>query len=137
MVFLPSSLNGCGCYNAAMPMKRLQIVNRTRLLRQPLSVRLCDTFSCRFLGLMGRRSIAEDDGLLFVWPREGRDTAIHMLFMRFPIAVVWLDGARRVVDARLLKPWVGFGVPRSPARYVLELHPVRLAEFQIGDEVTW
>jgi len=121
-----------------MPAKCLQIVNKTRPLQKPLSVRLCDTFSCRFLGLMGRRSLAEDDGLLFVWEREGRlDTAIHMLFMRFPITAVWLDGGRRVVDVRLLKPWVGFGVPHLPARFVLELHPSRLSEFQIGDEVEW
>ncbi|NPA93539.1 MAG: DUF192 domain-containing protein, partial [Chloroflexi bacterium] len=100
-------------------MHRLRIENRTHPLKSPLTLDLCDTFRCRFLGLMGRRSLARDRGLLFRWPREGRvDTAIHMLFMRFPIAVIWLDAQQRVVDARLARPWVDFLMPQKAAQYV-------------------
>ncbi len=117
---------------------RLRLTNLTHPLKSPLYLSRCDTFRCRFLGLMGKRSLARDDGLLFQWPRAGRwDTAIHMLFMRFPIAVIWLDEQRRVVDARYARPWVDILVPRAAAQYVLEIHPDRLDEFTLGDEVTW
>ncbi len=117
---------------------RLRIQNRTRPLAQPLTVTACVDFRCRLLGLMGRRDLAPDDGLLFRWPREGRaDTGIHMLFMRFPIAVIWLNAAGHVVDARRARPWVDFLIPRAPAQYVLELHADRLNDFAIGDEITW
>jgi len=118
--------------------KRLQIRNLTRPLTQPLTVRACDDFRCRFLGLMGRGALTANDGLLFRWPREGRvDTAIHMLFMRFPIAVIWLNSTGRVVDLRRARPWLDFLIPRAPAQYVLETHADRLGEFSLGDQIEW
>ena len=118
--------------------KRLRVQNQTRPLASPLVVQPCETFRCRLLGLMGKRTLAHDEGLLFRWPKAGRlDTAIHMLFMRFPIAVIWLNAEGTVVDARRARPWVDFLVPQAPAQYVLELHANRLPEFAIGDHVTW
>ncbi len=119
-------------------MPRYRLKNLTHPLRAPLQVQPCETFRCRLLGLMGQRGLPHESGLLFRWPREGRlETAIHMLFMRFPIAVIWLNGAQKVVDARLARPWVDFLVPRAPARYVLELHPARLKDFTLGDHIAW
>ena len=118
--------------------KRLQIRNLTHPLPQPLTVRSCDDFRCRFLGLMGRRDLPRENGLLFRWSRAGRvDTAIHMLFMRFPIAVIWLDTTGRVVDLRHARPWLNFLIPRAPAQYVLELHTERLIDFSLGDQIEW
>ena len=62
----------------------------------------------RFMGLMGRASLAPGHGL---WLAPG--SSIHMLFMRFPIDAVFLakpaaDGGRRVVAVRAnLRPWTG------------------------------
>lgn len=50
----------------------------------------------RALGLMFRKSLPEDRGLLFVFD----DLGFHGIWMkncRFPIDVVWLDEKRRVV----------------------------------------
>ncbi len=119
-------------------MTRLHITNHTHPLDAPLIVQACGTFACRLRGLMGRRDLSPDDGLLFRWPKAGRgDTAIHMLFMRFPIAAIWLDAQGRVVDARYARPWVDFLIPRRPAQYLLEIHPNRLREFHLGDHITW
>ncbi len=120
------------------PPKPLKVQNRTRPLAAPLVVHPCTTFRCRLLGLMGRRELAPNEGLLFRWPKAGRiDTAIHMLFMRFPIAVIWLDSRGVVVDARRARPWVDFLIPTAPAQYVLELHADRLPEFAPGDQIEW
>lgn len=98
----------------------------------------CDTFLCRLRGLMFRASIAPDEGLLFVFPRASRlDSAIHMLFMRFPIAVVWLDDAGQVVDTALAKPWRLVYAPSGPARYVIEAAPALLERVSTGDILTW
>ena len=62
-------------------------------------VKWCQSYWCHFRGLMLRRDLPEDEGILFVYGRESRvDTSIHMLFMNFAIATVWLDSAGRVVD---------------------------------------
>ena len=56
------------------------------------NVRWCSSFICKLRGLMFRRALEPDEGLLLVEQFESRTaTAIHMLFMRFAIAVIWLD----------------------------------------------
>ncbi len=96
----------------------------------------CDTVLRRFRGLMFRRPLDEDEVYLFILPQEGRlEAAIHMFFVFFPIAVVWLDGGYRVVDKALARPWCPFCAPRRPARSFLEGHPSLLDRVAIGDEI--
>jgi uncharacterized membrane protein (UPF0127 family) len=58
-----------------------------------------------------------------------------MMFMNFDLAVVWINARSEVVDVKLARAWKPAYVPQKPARYVLEMHTSRLAEFQIGDQV--
>jgi uncharacterized membrane protein (UPF0127 family) len=59
--------------------------------------------------------------------------AIHMFFVFFPIAVVWLDGTNTVVDMRLARPFAPVYVPTTRAQFVLE-GPLRLLErVSVGD----
>ncbi len=101
-------------------------------------VRWCASHWCKFRGLMLRRDLPPDEGLLFTYTRESRlDTSIHMLFMRFPIAVVWMDAEGTVVDAALAKPWRLVYAPRQPAQYVVEASPLLLDRVKIGDHLTF
>jgi uncharacterized membrane protein (UPF0127 family) len=85
-----------------------------------------------------RRSLAADEGLLLVGVRENRaDTAIHMLFVFFPISAVWLDREGRVVDARLALPFRPLYIPRGPARDVLEGPPQLLEMMRVGDRLSF
>ena len=62
-------------------------------------VKWCDTFLSRGRGLMFRRAIGEDEALVFVESKESVSlTSIHMFFVFFPIAVIWLDAEKKVVD---------------------------------------
>jgi uncharacterized protein len=79
------------------------------------------SFMARFMGLMGRPSLAAGHGLWL----EGN--GIHMFFMRFPIDAVFLgrpaaDGTRRVISThRAVKPWIGLVPFVRGAHGVLEL----------------
>lgn len=71
-----------------------------------------------------------------VQPRPDRlDAAIHMFFMNFDIAVIWADEHLRVVDAKLALRWRPAYAPARAAKYVLETHPDRLKDFEIGDQL--
>jgi len=71
-----------------------------------------------------------------VQPRADRvDSAIHMFFMNFDIAVVWMDSKLRVVDVQYAKRWRPAYAPSAPAKYVLETHPERLNDFHLGDQL--
>jgi uncharacterized membrane protein (UPF0127 family) len=96
----------------------------------------CDSFLCRLRGLTFRRQLSDDEGLLLVGHRENRaDTAIHMFFVFFSIAVVWLDENGQIVDARLARPFRPLYVPLAPARDVLEGPPALLERVQIGERL--
>jgi len=73
---------------------------------------------------------------LLVGKRENRgEAAIHMLFMRMDLAVVWINDGCQVVAAQLARRWRPACVPPSPARYTLEIAAERLAEFKTGDRL--
>jgi uncharacterized membrane protein (UPF0127 family) len=98
--------------------------------------RWCSDAWCRFRGLQLRRRLAEGEALLLVHPADGVAlSAIHMFFVFFPIAAIWIESGGRVVEARIARPWRPYYGARAPAKYVLESSPEILDRVQIGDEL--
>ncbi len=96
----------------------------------------CVGFWCRLRGLMFRRHLREDEGLLFVFSRANiRQASIHMFFVVFPIAAIWLDEGGEVVDKRLARPWRPYYAPARPAQYLIEAHPLLLERVDVGDRL--
>lgn len=94
----------------------VRVYNVTRNVELASRCEVADTFWTRLRGLIGRREFLVGEGLLLA-PARG----VHMWFMRFPIDVVYLDRAGRVVDVdEHLRPW-RIGRPRWRAHAVLEL----------------
>ena len=62
-------------------------------------------------------------------------TSIHMFFVFFSIAAVWIDSNGQIVDKRLARPFRPIYVPDKPARYVLETPPELIGQFNIGDQI--
>ncbi len=111
-------------------VKVLNAQNETLLAR----AKWCDTFASRLRGLTFRLSLPPDEGLILV---EGSAsiarTSIHMLFVNFAIAAIWLDDGRRVVHKVRARPWRLAYAPPVPARYVLEGPPPLLERVAVGD----
>ena len=116
-------------------MKFVAIVNKTSPAGE-IRVKVCESFFSRLKGLMFSREIEPDGGIIMDEKTATRmNSSIHMLFMNYKIAVIWLDQNLVVVDKVLAKPWALAYVPKKPARYVIELHPSRLDDFSDGDQV--
>jgi len=82
---------------------------------------IADTFRSRLKGLLGRKYISKDYGLLLI-----PCGSIHMFFMKFPIDVFFLkksgDGFEILKIVRNLKPWrMCFAPPCTGA--VMEVCP--------------
>ena len=87
-------------------------------------------------GFTFHSGILPTEGLLLVGKRDSRlDSSIHMLFVPFNLSVIWINSAMQVVDKVLAKSWRPAYFSRQPARYVLEIHPERWGDFEIGDGV--
>ena len=97
---------------------------------------LCDNFYKRFRGLMFRKRLDKEGCLLFVLNRSSRiDASIHMMFVFFPIDVLWLDESFNVVDYKLnLKPFSLGSSPRKPAKYILEAAAGKCNSVRLGDK---
>lgn len=114
----------------------ISIENTDRRILGPLRIKYCDTFLTQLRGFTLRSDLARDEGLVLAGKRDSRlDSSIHMLFVSFDLAVIWINAEMRVVDKVLAKSWRPAYFSRQPARYVLEVHPDRWEEFQIGDRV--
>ena len=114
------------------------LVNRTTGTVLASRVLICKTFWLKFRGLMFRRSLDPDEACVFVHSRASiTETTIHMLFVFFPIAVLWLDSQKRVVDAVVARPFRPYYAPREAARYFVEGVPRMLEQVALGDELSF
>jgi uncharacterized membrane protein (UPF0127 family) len=101
-------------------------------------VKWCDSFGTKLRGLMFRRSIASDEGLVLAETRSSiAATAIHMFFVPFDIAAIWLDENYRVVHTALAKSWRPYYASPQAARYVLEGPPALLGQVSSGDQLSF
>jgi uncharacterized membrane protein (UPF0127 family) len=117
-------------------MKIIGIENKNQPLPAPLQAFFCDSLLCRLRGLMFQLSLPQDKGLLLIEARDGRlGTSIHMLFVFMDLAVIWINSKNKVVDSILACSWRPAYVPHKAARYILEIHPSRINEFKIGDQI--
>ncbi len=112
------------------------VQNKDHPLAAPARIQVCSSFGSRLRGLMFRSSLDRDAGLLLQMSGDSRiDASIHMFFVPFAIAVFWVKSAMQVVDKIIAQPWRPAYFPAQPARFVIELHPDRFSEYEIGQSV--
>ena len=114
----------------------LVVHNLAHPIQDPPRIQLCTSFACRLRGLMFRSRLGADEGLLLGISRDSRvDSSIHMFFVPFDLAVFWINSEMRVVDKLIARSWRPAYFPAQAARYTLEVHPDRLGDYAIGDNV--
>lgn len=116
--------------------KFIRVQNKSRAIPGVLRIKYCDSFLTQLAGLSFRSRLSHDEGLILVGRRDSRiDSSIHMFFVPFDLSVIWINAAMQVVDKVLAKSWRPAYFSKEPAKYVLEIHPDRWGEFEIGDRV--
>jgi uncharacterized protein len=114
------------------------IINTSKKNNKSIKVKYCSTFWRKFVGLMFRKELSKDEGILLVEKSESKaNTAIHMFFMNFDIAAIWIDRNFKVIDVKIARSWRPLYSSKIPAQYVLEAHPSCLMDFQIGDQLSF
>jgi len=104
-------------------------------------VSVAETESLRELGLGDRQSMADDEGMLFIFPVDGK-YPFWMKDMHFAIDMLWLndDGTIAYIQPDVVPatyPEV-FAPPTASGKYVLELVGGYCAEHnvKVGDKVS-
>lgn len=118
----------------------MEIVNVTRAFTISPDAQYRDTFLGRFRGLM----LSPRRDIILAGKRESiMDSTIHMMWMLYPIDVIWVSAGMKVVDVKRgvspfnpLKPstWV-MHEPKAAARYVVEVSLGELKDTGVGDGI--
>ena len=103
---------------------------------------LCSSSASRREGLLGLDELRRGEGILMAMPasrrgKRGLVTSIHMLGMRFPICVAWLNEDGEVVHSTVATPRGLYYSSPERAWYVLEAHPDLISVLKSGVVVTW
>ena len=131
---------GEGAQNApqrGLPVEPLQIVTHDGRVHR-FRVEIADTYASRERGLMFRRSLAPDAGMLFDFKTE-QPVAFWMKNTLIPLDMLFIDPHGRVVNvAAMARPMSEANIPSDgPVLGVLEIRGGRAAEIgvQPGDQV--
>src|SRR3989344_493052 len=84
--------------------------------------KIANTIFSRFKGLMFEKKEKFNYALVFELQEETKiGASIHMMFVFFPIDVVYLNSKKIVVDKETVFPWQLNYTPRKAAKYFIEL----------------
>jgi len=76
--------------------------------------------------------------LVFEFPRESKiGASLHMIFVFFPIDVLFLNAKKEVVDKTTLQPFNPNYTPKKAAKYVIEVPQGRTNGIKNGSKVSW
>ncbi len=113
----------------------MQIYNLTKETALAPRSKSCRNLFSQGIGLMFSKKIT-NLGLVFIFKKE-KIIPLHMLFVFYPIDVLWLDKERKVVQIKeKLKPFHMIS-PRKKAKYIIELPEgtIRKTETEVGDQI--
>jgi uncharacterized membrane protein (UPF0127 family) len=98
------------------------------------SARWCASRICRLIGLQFQRRLNPGEALILVKDKDSiANSSIHMFFVFFPIAAIWINSKGKITSAQLAKPWRPYYASPEPACYVLETSPDFLEKISEGD----
>ncbi len=91
----------------------------------PVYVEIADNMQTLEKGLMFRKSLPEDEGMLFVFPQSG-NYAFWMKNTLIPLDAIYISENGTIVDVLQMQPCISDPcpnyVPDAEARYVLEVN---------------
>ena len=106
-----------------------RIVNKTREVVLSNQAKKADNFFKRFLGLMFRKHMDEDEALIFY-----HSPSIHTFFMKMAIDVIFLDKNMQVVRiVENLRPGKVISCFKSFVTIELPAHKTSKIPLEIGD----
>ena len=110
--------------HTGQPIKRAEIL----VGGVPITVELAETREAQQRGLMGRDSLPDDYGMLFVYDSE-RTLSFWMRNTKIPLDIAFIDARGVIVGIEQLEPRSEESVlSKSPAMYALEINQGWFAE---------
>ena len=120
ILFLMAHLSGCSISSSENPAKFSQV----KIGEQLFQAEVVDTNESRQRGLMFRKKLADESGMLFIFDYIGK----HSFWMKntlIPLDIIWISDDKKVVDIQTMQPCLTENcasyVPKNDSQYVLEV----------------
>lgn len=125
-------------YPYFMQIQNLEKVNIS-INGKKISVEMADTYEKQVRGLMFHEPLKEDEGMLFVYGKEGY-YGIWMPNMSFAIDILWIDKNSNIIHIeRNVQPCESMPCKSyravKPSLYVLEMKANSSLDIKVGDKV--
>lgn len=115
----------------------MKLIN-VKIGKRTIKAKVADNFLTRARGLMFKKDIKENEGMVFVFKREFFPR-FWMFGMRFPIDIIWIDSKKKIVDITSnAKPSLNLGKtykPKKACKYVLESRKNFSKDIELGELV--
>lgn len=93
------------------------------------NVEYAKTMISQVLGLMFRKSIEQDFAKIFILKKPS-PVNIHMLFVFFPLDVIFLDAGKNVSGCARLNSWIGYKGMKN-IKYVIEMKAGTIEKYNL------
>jgi uncharacterized protein len=114
------------------------LFNKTKNKKIIENVKFAKTYAQKTKGLIFEKPDHFNYALIFEFSKETRHKAsLHMMFMRFPIGVLFLNKEKKVVDIAELKPWQLNYTPKQKAKYAIEMPIHKIWDISLEDVIEW
>ena len=113
----------------------MHIKNATKKTLLAENAKVCKNIFSRTLGLMFSR---KQKSLIFIFKKE-KIVPLHMLFVFYPIDVLFLDKDKKVVEIKEnLRPFK-FYTPKNKALYIIELsqNTIKSSKTKVGNKINF
>ena len=94
------------------------------------NIEFARTVVSQTLGMMFCRHIPPGYAMVFVLKKPS-SVNVHMLFMRFPIDVIFLNDEKKIAGLSRLNPWTGHKAMKN-VKYVIETHAGAIEEYDLS-----
>ena len=113
------------------------MINKTKNKIIVKKTSFCKTILQKAKGLMFSKKL-KDKALIFIFNKE-KIISLHMLFVFYPIDIIFLDKNKKVIEIKQnFKPFT-FYKNRKPAKYIVELpeNIIKKTKTKNGDKISF
>ena len=99
------------------------------------NIEFARTMLAQSLGLMFRKGMPHSYSMIFTLQKPSQ-VNVHMLFVFFPLDVIFLDKEKKIMGFSQLKPWVGYKGMEN-IKYILEMKAgtINMFDLKIGGQI--
>ncbi len=94
------------------------------------NIEFAGSLASKIKGQMFRKTISDDYAMIFTF-KKSSSIDVHMLFVFFPLDIIFLDKDKRITGLARLRPWLGYKAMKN-IKYIIEMKTGTIEKYRIS-----